>query len=113
MISGAETSENGSGSINIEVNSVSAITTGTYSLKTGTPQGFDPITSISYVEGYLVFYPTTSPNSSNSITITYISSTNVQGTFNPALSRIITSTPPAVVVVNKTITNGKFNVQIK
>ena len=112
MISGAETSENGSGSINIEINSSTPITPGTYQLTIGVPQGFYPATSVFYVEGYLVFRPATGTMSPNSITITFINGTNVQGTFNAELSGSETSTPPSIII-NRTITDGKFNVQIK
>jgi hypothetical protein len=111
VISGKATSETDSDIIGLEVNSASAITKGSYPVTTGIAAGFDAATSISYIQGYETFWPAVSAVSPNSITITYISSTNVQGTFNVALSGGTLSTSP--IITNKTITNGKFNVSIK
>ena len=111
IIGGKETSESGSDIINIEVNSTAAITKGSYSIKTGVPEGFDPAIYVSYVQGLIFFYHAVNPASSNLITITDISSTNVQGTFNVALSGSLPSTAP--VIINKVITNGEFNIRIE
>jgi hypothetical protein len=111
IISGKETSETGSDIISLEVNSTSAIAKGSYPVQAGTPAGFDAATSVSYIQGFANFFPAVSAASPNSITITYISSTNVQGIFNVALSGGTPSTSP--IITNKTITNGKFNVSIK
>ncbi len=109
LISGKETSDTG---IGIEVNSASTITKGTYPTIVGTPIGFDPATYVSYTQGFVMFFPAQNVASQNLITITYISSTNVQGTFDVALSGSLLSTTQPVFT-NKTITNGKFNVMIK
>jgi hypothetical protein len=108
LISGKETSETG---IGVEVNSASTITKGSYTVTTGIPEGFNPATSVSYTQGYEIFFPVQNASSQNLITITYISSTNVQGTFNVDLSGALPSSQP--IFTSKTITNGKFNVSIK
>ena len=109
LITGSETFDTNSAAINIEIDTSAAITTGTYSAKTGTPQGFNSGATISYVRGYMALYPSLNSGLLNSITISRISSTNVQGTFSATLSGSALGLSPTT----KTITNGKFNVTIK
>lgn len=108
IISGQQTSETGSNYINLSVSSVSAIVKGSYSLdpvNSGvTPAG--GATSIAYISGGEKFLPPQNATSKNLITITYLSSTKVEGTFNVVLSG---GTP----LTDKTITNGKFNVSVE
>ena len=110
IISGKETSDSGSDIINVIVTSASAITKGTYPVMTGVPPAYSA-TSVSFIQGYETFFPTQNVTLQNLITITSISSTNVQGTFEVALSGAVASTSP--VYTNKIITNGSFNVSIK
>ncbi|HEY4194228.1 MAG TPA: hypothetical protein VGM63_01745 [Mucilaginibacter sp.] len=111
MISGTETSESGSGHIDIEVNLVPPIVKGTYPIKTGPPPGFVPTTSVSYFEGFETFWPTLNAAIPNLITISHISSTNVQGTFSATVT--LSGGYAEGLPTTKTITNGKFNVNIK
>jgi len=78
------------------------ITSGTYS--TGTT-GTDQV-SLEYALTNIATYTTTAGNPS--VTITSISSTNVQGTFSGVLTLTTGSAPASTA----TITNGKFNVTV-
>ncbi|MDB5018170.1 MAG: hypothetical protein JWQ84_3002 [Mucilaginibacter sp.] len=96
----------------IIINSTANITKGTYPLSLGIPNGYNDLsTSLSYNIGYLTFYPSLNTALPNTVTITSISTTSVQGTFNANLTGHELSSSP--IDINKTITNGKFNISIK
>jgi len=99
-------------SLSIEVNANSAITKGTYPVIAGVPNGFNAGTTIEYVDGYTQLFPVQSTASFNTITITYISNTVVQGTFDVTLSDSFRG-GSITAFTNKTFTSGKFNVTIK
>jgi hypothetical protein len=107
VIVGEESTDVNSGLIKLEIDTSSIITEGTYFMKVGIPNGFYSGTTISYVQGYATLYPSLSTNPPNSITISHINSTSVQGTFNVSLFGGL-----AGVTESKTITNGSFNVSI-
>lgn len=105
-ISGKKTADTNLVAIGIIIDTSAVITEGSYPVKTGV--GFNG-TYISYVQGYLTFLPDSNTTVPNSITISHITNTNVQGTFRVTLSCSAFGTN----LTTKTITNGKFNVSIK
>lgn len=109
LITGLETSEANSAAINIEIDTTAAITEGTYPVKTGIPNGFNSGTSVSYVKGYEILYPSLNIASPSSITISHIDNVSVKGTFNATLS----GSAPGLSPTTQTITDGKFDVVIK
>ena len=97
---------NGTGSsaqgVSISIQSDKPIIKGTYSVADASP-----FTDITYVENTSVSTPVSfSSNTVGTVTITSISSTNVQGTFSGVLvsNQDITTT--------QTLSNGKFNVSV-
>ncbi len=111
-ISGATTSDNTAAIIGISITSqdASAITKGTYTFNSANTH---PTVYTYVVYNTLDNNPSQQPFNtdptgvqSTTITITSISSTNVQGTFSGTLVR------PTVDGAIRTVTNGKFNVNL-
>jgi len=105
---GSGTSEEG---LQLEVNSNSPVTTGTYTINSSTSQDATSFPLIGYYKGIgssgqLTYGTDFTGANSSTITITALSSTNVQGTFSG-------------VIINEgggsdtqTLASGKFNVNI-
>jgi hypothetical protein len=95
--------------ISIAVASTGTISNGTYPINTAS-QGFQNGTTVIYNEGYTTLFSNLNAAPPNTITITYISSTVVQGTFNTTVTgRSLLGGS----VINKIFSNGKFNLNIK
>ena len=110
-IGGSTTTGSSGQAVSIVVESESPIVTGTYTLNSMTNTIATSFPKIQYIENQsssnLISYETDVTGAySSTVTITAISSTNVQGTFNGVLISGQNSTD------TKTISNGKFNVNI-
>lgn len=108
-ISGKKTADTNLVAIGIIIDTSAVITEGSYPVKAGPYELYSQGISVSYVQGYLTFSPDSNTTVPNSITISHITNTNVQGTFRVTLSCSAFGTN----LTTKTITNGKFNVSIK
>jgi hypothetical protein len=109
-ITGFNTPDFNSDNLQIEIHSTSPITAGTYPIPTN-EMGFHDSTLVYFVAGYSTYYSAVNATSPNSITVTRITSTAVQGTFNVTLTGPVASTTPSTYP-NKTFTNGNFDVGI-
>jgi hypothetical protein len=111
-ITGATDASGNNAIIVIDVTSINSITTGTFPSADTNPE---PATTSGIIYNQNVagsqlgqqYITNNNLTNSTSVTVTSLSSTNVQGTFNGALVYFISGGGPG-----KTITNGKFNLAI-
>jgi len=106
-LSGATSLTSSSPELSLTVDGASPITTGTYNL--GSSGNTADVPAIGYIQGSSLIYEEDITGAySNSIVITSLSKTNVQGTFSGTLKLTLGSGANT-----KTITDGKFNVNFK
>ena len=106
-MSGATSASSSATELSLTVDGTSPITTGTYNF--GPSGTTTDLPALAYSQGSSLLYEEDITGAhENSIVITSLSKTNVQGTFSGTLTLMLGSGPQT-----KTVTNGKFNVNFK
>jgi hypothetical protein len=111
LVSGATGTGSNAQAISIAIDSENPIVKGTYTLNSSTSPDATSFPQISYVQSASTTNPVSftsdiTGTNASTITITSISSTNVQGTFNGVLVSDQDGT------TTKSVTDGKFNVTV-